>query len=85
MKGSDGTENWHGESRPNRRLYTVNDYGQFHLHGHIHSPNGGKSTRIEGRQIDVGVDANKYYPVSLSQVESDIAFILKKEKELDKS
>ena len=37
-------ENWHGESRQHR--FTTPNFGQFHLHGHIHSPNGGKSARV---------------------------------------
>jgi calcineurin-like phosphoesterase family protein len=73
MRGSDGTENWHGENRQSRKPFTVKDEGQFHLHGHIHSPNGGKSQKILGRQFDVGVDANNYRPVSISEIESFIA------------
>jgi calcineurin-like phosphoesterase family protein len=41
MHDSTVGENWHGEAR-NTRFSVVNE-GQFHLHGHIHSPNGGKS------------------------------------------
>jgi len=77
MKGYDGSENWHGEKRHSR--FSLTNEGQFHLHGHIHSPNGGKSKRIEGRQIDVGVDANNYYPLSISKIESDIVKILRNE------
>ncbi len=79
MKGSDG-ENWHGESRKVHQRLTVPDFGQFHLHGHIHSRPGRKvSDKILGRQYDVGVSANKYTPVSISTIES---FIVKtKEKE----
>lgn len=68
MKGAQDGENWHGESKQHR--FTVADEGQFHLHGHIHSPNGGKSERILGKQFDVGVVANKYRPVSISEIES---------------
>lgn len=68
MKGSSEGENWHGESKQGR--FTVADEGQFHLHGHIHSPNGGKSERILGKQFDVGVVANKFRPVSISEIES---------------
>lgn len=64
-------ENWHGERK--NKEYTTEDVGQFHLHGHIHSPNNGKSTKILGRQMDIGVDANNYRPVSISQVESFIS------------
>ena len=58
-------ENWHGESKNYK--FSVPDLGQYHLHGHIHSPNSGKSQRIEGRQMDVGVPANNYLPVSYKQ------------------
>lgn len=70
-------ENWHGEKRQIR--FQVPSVGQFHLHGHIHSPNGGKSTTILGRQMDVGVDAHGYKPVSQGQVESWIMKTLKSE------
>lgn len=71
MKGASSGENWHGENKQHR--FTFTDEGQFHLHGHIHSPNGGKSQRILGKQFDVGVVANNYRPVSISQIESWIA------------
>jgi calcineurin-like phosphoesterase family protein len=73
MKGSAGEENWHGESRLKQRIFTTKDEGQFHLHGHIHSPNGGKSQKILGKQYDVGVAANGYKPISISVIESWIA------------
>lgn len=77
MRNSDGTENWHGENR--HMQYSVENEGQFHLAGHTHSPNGGKSKVKEGRQWDIGVDGNFYRPVSISQVESWI--VRTKEKE----
>lgn len=77
MKGSKEGENWHGESR--QLAYVVPNEGQFHLHGHIHSPNGGKSVKILDKQYDVGVPANNYRPVSISQIESWIA-IYKRDK-----
>lgn len=73
MRGGAIGENWHGESRDNRQIYTTPNYAQYHLHGHIHSPNSGKSRKIEGKQFDVGVDANDYRPVSISKIESWIA------------
>lgn len=73
MIGTTEGENWHGESRDNRKPFTLTDEGQFHLHGHIHSPNKGRSVKELGRQYDVGVDANNYKPVSISQIESWIA------------
>lgn len=66
-------ENWHGEEKNFEKGFSLPDFGQFHLHGHIHSPNGGKSTKTLGRQYDVGVDANNYRPVSISKIESWIA------------
>ena len=80
MKGSTPGEMWHGEGR--HKAFSVENEGQFHLHGHIHSPNGGKSTKILGRQYDVGVVANKYVPVPMSVIESWIATTKNKEKEL---
>lgn len=70
MDGFIEGNNWHMEHKHAR--FSVPDCGQFHLHGHIHSPNGGKSKKILGRQYDVGVVANKYKPVSISQIESFI-------------
>jgi calcineurin-like phosphoesterase family protein len=67
MKDGKGL-NWHGELKQTR--FTVTDEGQFHLHGHIHSPNHGKSQKILGRQFDVGVTANKYRVVQFSAIES---------------
>lgn len=61
-------ENWHGDHKNQR--FSFPDFGQFHLHGHIHSPNDGKSQKILRKQMDVGVDANNYRPVSISQIES---------------
>lgn len=77
MHGATGLENWHGEHRQDP--YSIEDAGQFHLHGHIHSPNEGKSEKILGRQFDVGVPANKYRPVPISEIEAWIAKTLKDE------
>jgi calcineurin-like phosphoesterase family protein len=80
MKGNKPGELWHGEHRhPN---FSIDSFGQFHLHGHIHSPNGGKSTRILGRQFDVGVPANKYRPVHISEIER---WIMKTKQEENKN
>lgn len=75
MKGALPGESWHGEHRLEQ--YTVQNEGQFHLHGHVHSPNNGRSKRIEGRQFDIGVVANRYTPVSISEIESFISKTLK--------
>jgi len=77
MKGCDGTQLWHGNDRDTHKKLSFVNEGQFHLHGHIHSRKDKKvSKRIEDRQLDVGVCANNYRPVSQSQVESFIARII---------
>jgi calcineurin-like phosphoesterase family protein len=78
MKGAVAGENWHGENR--HPDFSIPNYGQFHLHGHIHSPNGGKSQKILGRQFDVGLPANKYRPVHINEIEQWI--MLTKNQEL---
>ena len=68
MRGSKPFESWHGESRHDN--YSLPDWGQYHLHGHIHStPNNGKP-RSTNRQWDVGVAANNYRPVAIKVIES---------------
>lgn len=71
MKGAMPFACWHGDHK--NTAFTIENEGQYHLHGHIHSPNRGKSTRILHKQFDVGIDANKYRPVSISQIESWIS------------
>jgi calcineurin-like phosphoesterase family protein len=72
MKGAVNGENWHGERK--HYAYSLPDWGQFHLHGHIHSgPHKSYPYTIDGRQYDIGVVANNYRPVSYSQIESWIA------------
>jgi calcineurin-like phosphoesterase family protein len=83
MRGGRKNENWHGEHLEKRRIFTTPDYGQFHLHGHIHSPNSGKSQKILDRQYDVGVDANNYTPVSISTIESWISKTIQNKKTCD--
>jgi calcineurin-like phosphoesterase family protein len=78
MKGRKEGEMWHGEFRHAR--FSVEDKGQFHLSGHIHSPNGGKSKTILGRQMDVGLCGNSYRPVHISKIESWIMKTLKEGK-----
>ncbi|MCD8315982.1 MAG: hypothetical protein LUB61_01040 [Eggerthellaceae bacterium] len=45
-------------------------HGSIQLHGHIHSGPDYNAQNLENgvRRYDVGVDANKYYPVSVYQV-----------------
>jgi calcineurin-like phosphoesterase family protein len=68
MKGRVEGENWHGENR--HPDFSIDDFGQFHLHGHIHSPNKGQSEKILGRQFDVGVCSNSFRPVHIGQVDA---------------
>lgn len=68
MKGYIPGELWHGESR--QPDFSIPDNGDFLVHGHIHSPNGGKSKKIEGKMFDCGLPANNYRPVHISTIES---------------
>lgn len=75
MRSHTPGENWHREA-DHLHKYTIEDFGQFHLHGHIHSrKNKTLSSKIDktGRQLDVGVTAWGYKPVTLSDVQSWIA------------
>jgi calcineurin-like phosphoesterase family protein len=67
--------NWHGEKRYGRR-FSVENKQQFHLHGHVHSD---EFNRKLGRQFDVGVRANLYFPVCEQQIGAWIADTLYKE------
>jgi calcineurin-like phosphoesterase family protein len=80
MRGCDGTENWHKE-RKHGDYYSIEDFGQFHLHGHIHSGPANNKKKIDGRQMDVGVPAWNYRPVRLSEVQSWIDTYKKKNTE----
>lgn len=71
MKGNQVGELWHGEKR--HPEFSIDGFGQFHLSGHIHAPNGGKSQVKLGRQWDVGVVGNNYRPVHISNVASWIS------------
>lgn len=72
MRGSEGNENWHGENRHYR--FSLPDFGQIHLHGHVHStPWKTKSTKTTHNQYDVGAPGNNYRPVSISEIEAWIA------------
>lgn len=79
MKGTMPYSCWHGDHK--NQAYTVSNEEQFHLHGHIHSPNSGKSKTILGRQMDIGVDGNNFRPVSISTIESWIALTKKNEQD----
>jgi calcineurin-like phosphoesterase family protein len=58
------------------RIKRPRDLGGFLLHGHTHS----HGARINGRQINVGVDFNNYYPVSMREIESIMSKIKSEEK-----
>ena len=57
---------WKEKDRKKRPV----DRGHFLLHGHVH---GKQEFFIRGRQINIGVDSNNYYPVSLKQLEGIIS------------
>lgn len=63
--------NWYKEKQ--HQQYCIPNWGQYHLSGHIHSPNRGQSKKILGRQMDIGVDANNFKPVNIKEIESWIA------------
>jgi len=77
MRGAVEGDNWHGETK--HGIYAFENEGQFHLHGHVHSPNQGKSEKILNRQYDIGVVNSGYAPVSISTIESWIALTKRKE------
>ncbi len=68
MRGAAIGDNWHGEHK--HGCYSVPDYGQFHLHGHIHSGPANDKPRKTHNQFDVGVVAGEYRPVNISEIES---------------
>jgi len=72
MRGIQKGDNWHKEQYYHSKGYVVENKGQFHLHGHLHCSKD-RSPVKEGKQWDVGVDGNKYTPVSIKNVESWIA------------
>lgn len=71
MKGGKEGDNFHGEHK--NQAFSVENHDGYHIHGHIHSPNGGKSTKILNHQFDCGVVANKYRPVPISEIEAWIS------------
>lgn len=68
MRGALESDNWHGEHKNQR--FTSYEVAHYHLHGHIHTIPGGKTPKFTDGQFDVGVAANGYRPVSISQIES---------------
>ena len=79
MRGSVDGENWHKEFK--HIMFSTEDVGQFHLHGHIHArgKDNGKLVK-DGRQWDVGLPGNNYRPVHISAVESWISKYKQQEK-----
>lgn len=71
MKGAKEGDNWHGEHK--NQAFSIEKHDDWHIHGHVHSPNGGKSTKILDNQFDCGVVANKYRPVPISEIEAWIS------------
>lgn len=74
---------WHGNNKPLHRSLSFKNEGQFHCHGHLHSrPGNDRSLKTLGRQMDVGVCAWNYRPVSWSEIQSWIDLTLKTEKQV---
>lgn len=67
MKGASSADNWHGEHKNGH--FSIPDFGQFHLHGHIHAGPANDKPVCTDRQFDVGVPGNNYRPVSMSTIE----------------
>lgn len=59
---------WHGESKYREGCFVDLGEHHFHVHGHLHAPNKGRSEVKLGRQWDIGVDGNDLDPVSLKQI-----------------
>lgn len=49
-------------------LNRLEDDGKWLLHGHIH-----RLWRIKGKMLNVGVDRNNYYPISIDEILREIA------------
>lgn len=83
MKNRTEGENWHGENR--HPDFSIENFGQFHLHGHIHASTTNGKLVTDKRQWDVGVVGNNYRPVHIGQVDSWIQKVKWQEKQsLDK-
>lgn len=62
------------------RVKRPKNTGGWLLHGHTHS----QSHALQGKQINVGVDLHKFYPISIREVESIIAKEKQKQKNKQK-
>jgi calcineurin-like phosphoesterase family protein len=65
---------WHGDDKPKNQKLIAPPGATYHLSGHIHSPNGGRSQKILGNQYDVGVDAHEYRPVAIYKIYSELCY-----------
>lgn len=74
---------WHGHNRELHRKFATPNDGQFHAHGHVHSPNDGQSKTILKRQFDVGLPGNNYRVRPFSHLESWVMKTLKDEKHIN--
>ena len=59
--------------------WDASHHGSWHLHGHVHS----HMQRKNGKKMDIGVDANSFWPVSFDDVKRymDKQLTLKEQKE----
>lgn len=62
------------------RVKRPKNNGGWLLHGHTHS----QAHALQGKQINVGVDLHKFYPISIREVESMIAKEKQKQKNKQK-
>ena len=58
---------WQWRERDRKKRPT--NHGSWLIHGHTHQ----QASAVQRKQINVGVDLNKYYPVSIRDIESIIA------------
>jgi len=61
---------WHGELQESKQKFTVEDRGQFHVHGHSHKKIKKLGEVFTHNQYDIGVCGNEYKPVSMKQIMS---------------
>ena len=49
------------------KIWPKSHYNSWQLFGHSH---GGMNGRTEGKQMDVGVDTNNFYPYSFEEIKT---------------
>ena len=59
--------------------WDASHHGSWHLHGHVHS----KLQKNNGKKMDIGVDANSFWPVSFDEVKRYMDKQLSPEEQLD--